>query len=192
MKEKKYTRLTLAERKSIEKALGAGASFKSVAASLSRAKATISREVLRNSTFRKTGGFGTAFNDCANRHSCEERILCDKEDCKKPYCRGCKLCFAVCPLYARESCERLKEAPYVCNGCERRRKCTLEKALYNAIGADRNATSLLREARSGINVDPYGRRGRTMLRAVWNDSCALFASVRYIISAHGAGSCFVC
>jgi hypothetical protein len=35
MKEKKYARLKLVERKSTEKALGAGVSFKSLAASLS-------------------------------------------------------------------------------------------------------------------------------------------------------------
>jgi IS30 family transposase len=154
MKEKKYSRLTLAERKSMEKALGAGVSFGTVAASLSRCKATISREVLRNSTFQKVGGFGTAFNDCTGRHSCEERSLCDKEGCRKSFCRGCKLCFAVCPLYEKESCARLKEAPYVCNGCDRRKKCTLEKAMYIAATAERNANAVLRESRSGINIDP--------------------------------------
>jgi IS30 family transposase len=156
MKEKKYARLTLAERKSIEKALGAGASFKSVAASLSRCKATVSREVMRNVTFRKTGGFGTAFNDCANRRTCNEQALCEKGetgDCRKLSC-GCRLCFAVCQKYKKETCAKLKEAPYVCNGCERRRKCTLEKALYGAAAADKNANALLRESRSGINVDP--------------------------------------
>jgi IS30 family transposase len=154
MKEKKYARLTLSERKSIEKALGTGVSFKSIAASLSRCKTTISREVLRNSTFRKTGGFGTAFNDCANRNSCEKQALCDKEGCRRLSCCGCRLCFAVCPAYRKEACARLKEAPYVCNGCERRRKCTLEKALYNAAEAERGAIRMLRESRSGINIDP--------------------------------------
>jgi IS30 family transposase len=154
MKEKKYARLTLSERKSIEKALGAGVSLKSLAASLSRCRATISREVLRNSTFRKIGGFGTAFNDCANRNSCGKQALCGKEGCRRLSCRGCRLCFAVCPAYRKETCARLKEAPYVCNGCERRRKCTLEKALYNAAEAERGAVRTLRESRSGINVDP--------------------------------------
>jgi IS30 family transposase len=144
----------LSERKSIERALGASVSFKSLAASLSRCKATISREVLRNSTFRKTGGFGTAFNDCANRNSCKEQALCDKEGCRRLSCRGCKLCFAVCSSYKKEVCAKLKEAPYVCNGCERRRKCTLEKAVYNAAEAERNAMRILRESRGGINVDP--------------------------------------
>jgi IS30 family transposase len=60
----------------------------------------------------------------------------------------------VCPAYRKEACARLKEAPYVCNGCERRRKCTLEKALYNAAEAERGAVRTLRESRSGINVDP--------------------------------------
>jgi IS30 family transposase len=64
-----------------------------------------------------------------------------------------KLCFSVCPAYKTEVCARLKEGPYVCNACEKRRKCTLEKAVYNAAAA-RNANALLRESRSGVNVDP--------------------------------------
>jgi IS30 family transposase len=153
MKEKKYSRLTSAERKSIEKALNAGESFKSVARTLSRCNATISREVLRNATFRKTGAFGSSFNDCINRKSCDKQALCEKDNCRKLYCRGCRLCFTLCPTYKKETCVKLKEPPYVCNGCYERRKCTLEKAIYLAAKADKNAVSLLRESRCGINID---------------------------------------
>jgi IS30 family transposase len=57
-------------------------------------------------------------------------------------------------MYKKETCAKLKEAPYICNACEKRRKCTLEKALYRATAADKNANAHLREPRSGINVDP--------------------------------------
>jgi IS30 family transposase len=41
----------------------------------------------------------------------------------------------------------------VCNGCENRLKCTLEKSLYKALTAEEEAKLLLRESRSGISLD---------------------------------------
>jgi IS30 family transposase len=153
MKEKKYSRLTLTERRYIENALKANVSFKGIASNLSRSKDTISREILRNSIFRKTGGFGSQFNDCQYRNSCKEEFLCDKDDCRRTFCKGCRLCAAVCIKYGKEYCSLLKKPPYVCNGCEKRKKCTLEKAIYNAVQADKTANKVLHESRSGLNID---------------------------------------
>ena len=47
----------------------------------------------------------------------------------------------------------MTKAPYVCNGCEERSKCTLEKSLYSAVIAEDEAKLLLRESRSGISLD---------------------------------------
>jgi hypothetical protein len=47
----------------------------------------------------------------------------------------------------------LAEPPYVCNGCENRLKCTLEKSLCKAAAAEGEAKLLLRESRSGISLD---------------------------------------
>ena len=119
---------------------------------LDRCKDTISREILRNPTYRRTGGYGTVFNNCARRNVCGEERICDNEDCRRSYCCGCTFCFYVCKKYERENCPKLKSPPYVCNGCKKRRTCTLEKAFYIAKDADKAAAKELRDARSGINL----------------------------------------
>ena len=153
-----YLRVTLNERKHIEQSLKIGKSFSKIAEELGRAKSTVSREVQRNSAFRKTGSFGKAFNDCMNRYSCGKAGLCDNDGCRFRYCRDCKLCCSLCREYARERCPRLDSPPYCCNGCERLRKCTLEKAFYKASDAHRSADGLLRLSRCGIDITEQERK----------------------------------
>jgi len=49
--------------------------------------------------------------------------------------------------------QKLTQAPYVCNGCEKRPKCNLEKSFYSAVIAENEAKLLLRDSRSGISLD---------------------------------------
>jgi IS30 family transposase len=149
-----YNRLTLGERKSIEQALKIGTSTCKIAKALGRSVSTITREVTRGSIYEKTGGWGTDFNDCAHRHSCEEAHICDNPDCSRDECCGCRFCFHVCEEYIKEICRELARPPYVCNGCAKRRRCTLEKAVYRAKVADCEAARLLKEKRTGIDISP--------------------------------------
>jgi IS30 family transposase len=48
---------------------------------------------------------------------------------------------------------KLNKAPYVCNGCIKLSKCTLEKSFYKAVTAEDDAKLILRESRSGISLD---------------------------------------
>ena len=158
MNETKYSRLTLNERKHIEQSLKTKKSLSSIAKELNRFTGTISREIMRNSIHRKTGGYGTVFNNCINRNVCEEECIClDNHDCRRTYCCGCEFCFYVCKKYERENCVRLKKPPYVCNGCDKRKRCTLEKALYNAQIADKSAYAVLQSSRNGINLSEEER-----------------------------------
>jgi IS30 family transposase len=158
MQERKYLRLTKPERRSLEQSLKAGRSIKSMAAELGRSTSTISREIIRNSVHRKTGGYGSVFNNCIHRDMCSEARLCSKENCRRDYCCGCEFCFHVCKKYKRENCERLNKSPYVCNGCRMRNTCTLEKALYKAGVAHSSADEVLRNTRSGIDLTEAERR----------------------------------
>jgi IS30 family transposase len=158
MQDKKYMRLTLAERRSIEQGLKAGTSIKKIAASLYRSTSSVSREIMRNSIHEKSGGFGTVFNDCLNRDTCDEERLCDNEDCREICCCDCKWCFTVCDKYEREGCPVLAAPPYVCNACRKRRKCTLEKAYYKASVAEREAKEVLQDSRSGIDLSESERK----------------------------------
>jgi IS30 family transposase len=158
MQDKKYMRLTLAERKSIAQGLNAGTSIRKISETLRRSTSTISREIVRNSVHRKSGGFGTDFNNCLNRDKCFEAKLCDKEDCTEICCCGCKWCFAVCRKYERENCSAPATPPYVCNGCKKKSRCTLEKVEYKAGAADREAEEVLKVTRTGINLCEAERR----------------------------------
>jgi IS30 family transposase len=147
-----YRHLSLDERKTVEELLNQSVSFTKIAKRIHRDKNTIAREVLRNSTAKRTGAVGQPFNNCKNRINCFQYRLCKKEDCRKQCCKGCSGCFRLCPEFEREKCERLTSFPYVCNGCGRRHKCTLEKFIYTAIEAHRAYEQNLMLSRSGLAV----------------------------------------
>lgn len=150
----KYNHLLLEERKFIERALLQQESFKGISRSLGRSSTTISREVIRNARAKRIGSFNNPFNNCLHRSSCQEYRLCTKEDCSRLSCRGCPLCFRLCSKYEREDCSRLKNVPYVCNGCEKRSKCTLEKFIYRAKDAHKCYQDTLTDSRNGISITP--------------------------------------
>ena len=52
------------------------------------------------------------------------------------------------------TCERLKHAPYVCNGCKSRSGCRKERFTYYARKADDSYKEIKSEARKGINLTP--------------------------------------
>ena len=149
-----FTHFSLEERTIIQNELNSRKSFKSIAEQLGKAPSSISREVRRHIEQRESGSYGRHFNDCANRFSCSLEDVCKGTfQCSRKLCRNCKNCKDFCSVYRKETCQRLATPPYVCNGCEERSKCTLEKSLYKALAAEEEAKLLLRESRSGISLD---------------------------------------
>lgn len=59
---------------------------------------------------------------------------------------------SVCDRYEKALCTLLTKAPYVYNGCTRKRNCTLEKHMHNAYLTHMEYTEVLRESRSGFNL----------------------------------------
>lgn len=148
-----YKHLTLCERKSIERMLAGNDSLSEIARRLERSKSTVSREIQRNATVKRTGAVGAPFNNCRNRYDCMRYRLCKKEDCRKQCCKGCPFCFRLCPDFKRETCIDFTIPPYACNGCGIRRKCTLEKFIYTATEAHRSYEATLTASRDGIATD---------------------------------------
>ena len=150
---KNYNRMTLAERKSIERGLKEGTSLKALAKQLGRHTSTISREIFRNAISVRSGSWHAPFNNCANKDVCDQSRLCDDHpDCKKKSCVSCKLCFYVCPEYKRVGCEKLKSVPFVCNACSKLRRCTLEKFIYRATAAQNSYETTCKDTRSGVAI----------------------------------------
>jgi IS30 family transposase len=154
----KYRRLTLSERKTIGQMLDRNISLKKIAYELGRSTGTVSREIQRNSVRRKTGGSHSPFNECLHRSSCTEQWLCEKEDCRRERCCGCDFCPSVCKRFEPEYCVRLEKPPYVCNGCEVRRKCTLAKFVYKASAAHKIYEDTLVDSRSGAALTEQERK----------------------------------
>jgi hypothetical protein len=129
--------LTLEGRIAIEKGLDNRLSFKAIALSVDKDCTTISKEVRNHLVYEKTGSYGRPFNDCLHRKGCPLTGVCAVCTKKRHAdCCFCGKCTSRCPDYEKESCSRLQKPPYVCNGCQDRNKCTLEKTFYRAALAE--------------------------------------------------------
>lgn len=144
--------LTLESRNIIEIELGKGTSFRKIARILHKDPTTISKEIRAHIRHEKTGAFSKSFNDClhnANR-SCSLRNVCKMCTYRKRLCWSCGICNEKCSLYEKYTCPKLKKPPYVCNSCESKTNCTLEKSFYKALSAQKEYETLLSESRSGF------------------------------------------
>jgi IS30 family transposase len=149
-----FKQFSLEARITIQNELDSRKSFKAIAEQLGKAPSSISREVRRHIERKESGAYGRQFHDCANRSACTLENVCDGAlPCSRKLCRNCKKCKEFCSVYLKETCQRLSNPPYACNGCEKRLKCTLEKSLYKAVAAEKERKLLLSESRSGISLD---------------------------------------
>lgn len=148
-----FKHFTLNDRIEIQQSLKEGLSFKAIAKNLNKDCTTISKEIKKHITLKKTGSYGRSFNNCLHRFECKYSYLCDNIHCKTSYCRFCSKCHTVCLDYIEESCVLLLKPPYVCNGCSNLQKCTLQKSFYYAENAQHDYVSLFQESHRGINID---------------------------------------
>ena len=149
----KQKHLTLEARILIETLLNERNSFKSIARHLGKDCTTISKEVKAHICFDKTGAYGHAFNDCrlAFLHQCSIQKICFHCTASNTrLCWTCGKCISSCISYEKYLCPKLSKPPYVCNGCQQRSKCTLEKRLYKASYAQREYEQVRSESRSGV------------------------------------------
>lgn len=144
--------LTLEDRVSISIGLKNHLSFKEIGRRLDKDCTTISKEVRNHRVFEKSGYVSRPFNDCVHRMGCTKAGLCQIcENKRNTRCCFCSRCISNCTFYERENCSKLQKAPYVCNGCSNAR-CSLEKAKYNPLYADKEYRLTLSESRSGWNI----------------------------------------
>lgn len=149
----KYRHFTLDERITIEHSLKNSLSFKAISRELGRDCTSVSKEVKKHIKEKKTGAYGRAFNNCAHRFDCKNSYICDSPFCRNKFCRFCSKCHQVCPDYKEYLCPLLEKPPYVCNGCNDLKSCTLKKAFYSATVAQKDYELCRSESRSGISVD---------------------------------------
>lgn len=150
----KNKHLTQSERVSIELHLNNHLSFKAIGRELTKDPTTIAKEVKNHIIYKSSGAYGRPFNDCLLRNSCIVTDICGKAGCGNRPCKFCAAasCTTKCIIYKKEACRLLHKPPYVCNGCERRRNCTLEKRLYIASDAQKEYEEVRSESRQGIQL----------------------------------------
>lgn len=190
--------LILEERQVIQECLDHHVSFKEIGRKLNKDCSTISKEVRARRVTERKGGIGRVFNDCLHRRTCKMWNLCQTCTGKKK-CSACGRCFTVCDQYEKENCPKLTKPPYVCNGCEARGRCTLEKKIYRSNKAQENYNELLTESRSGISmtekeiqrlnqiISPLVKNGQSIHHICTNHSNSIMCSERTIYELINAG-----
>ena len=152
----KNKHMTINERIKIQLGLESSHSFKKIAEDTGKDCTSISREVRKHISVKRTGSHWRAFNDCVHRKRCRSyNQECTNARCNRTSCAYCRqFCMtASCPSYVKETCSRLKKAPYVCNGCRNESKCQLEKHFYYAKDSQQEYETLLSTARSGFVIE---------------------------------------
>jgi transposase, IS30 family len=144
--------LSLSERKDIELLLKEGKSFKEIGRTLGKDCTTISKEIRYHLIERKSGAWGQPYNACILRFGCEKYLLCKNSNCEIKKCTTCNICNNFCKSFIEEKCKKLDNPPYVCNGCNNLKKCTLCKKFYAAKDAQEEYEYVYSESRTGIAI----------------------------------------
>ena len=192
----KQKHMDIDTRSIIQAELDKGASFKSIGKTIGKDCTTVSKEVKKHRVFVKTGAYGKGFNDCAlcAAHVCSDHRICKRCTSRNRPCWACGKCISTCSRYKPFSCKKLDKAPFVCNACKDRNKCTLEKAFYQAARAQREYTLLCKESRSGMAVSeeelmrinaivsPLLKKGQSLHHICINHADELMISERTLYS----------
>ena len=148
--------LTLSDRSYIESSICKGKSFIDIAKYLCKDPSSIGKEVLKHRVYSGSHYKSKFNNYCAKRLDCNKTHICLK--CSKYYykdyrCANCMKCNTSCKDFVKEMCKKITSSPYVCNGCEKQKKCHLDKYFYTALTAEKDYMTNLIETRQGINID---------------------------------------
>lgn len=147
--------LTLDDRLYIEHSLNEDRSLKDTSKFLCKDPTTISKEIKLHriqNTWNKES-FINPYNFCIHRFHCKKTNLCKKIIICDTLCRSCHKCNMVCSRFEKESCRRLDQAPFVYNGCSRKKHLYTipTKYDYNAHAAQRHYEELRSSSRASVN-----------------------------------------
>ena len=154
-KKKKQRHLTLTDRTYIEQELVRGSSFTDIGKALGKDPSTISKEVKLHMETRKASGNAHGCTNCRNYKTCILQHMCGDRLCNRK-CKQCRIFnyHHTCPDDDQIICDIPLKPPYVCNGCESRQACHLEKHVYYAKKAQSEYEDTLVKSRVGINMTP--------------------------------------
>lgn len=146
----KHKHLTAEDRADIQEGLDQGLTFKEIAYHLHRDPSTIAKEVKRNRLLREASTFNDPPNNCKFVKTCRRQNLCARKHCRK-FCKNCN-CTSHCSDYVPYVCKTHERAPFVCNGCMSKKRCSADRYFYRAITAQKRYQETLVAARQGLNI----------------------------------------
>lgn len=154
-KKKKQRHLTLTDRTFIEQELVRGSSFTDIGNALGKDPSTIAKEVKLHYEVRKASGASYGCSNCRNHKECSRQHMCGSTTCNRK-CKTCNMFHRhnTCPDDNQYVCNKPFKPPYVCNGCDERSLCHLEKHYYHAATAQAEYEKTLTTSRQGINMTP--------------------------------------
>lgn len=132
--------LNIEDRQKIEELLNENKNFTDIGRTLDKDRTCIRKEIKNHIEVTKKSDYGINIIKCAN-----------SKDCKNYHGKFCK---KKCNDYIEVKCEKLLKAPYVCNGCEKKKYCKLERHYYRYINAQKEYKKELTDSRSGIRISP--------------------------------------
>lgn len=149
----KSKHLSLSDRTTIQSGLNQNKSFRQIAVEVNKDPTTISKEIRNHLQRIRSGAYGRPHNSCMHQFTCDVQGVCHKPGCTKELCRRCASCNTHCSKYVEENCLLRSKPPYVCNGCNKKLKCTLYKFEYHAHASQKEYETLLVSSRTGCNMD---------------------------------------
>lgn len=138
----------------IEKRLDASISFRAIGTEPGKDPTTIAREVKKHRIFQVHNTFNEEPFRCANAGDCHRKHVCTPVPFCRRECRHCNKCHSYCKdcVPYDYHCPLTDKAPFVCNGCSRKKGCRLNKYYYRAACAHSGYRTIPVESRRGINI----------------------------------------
>lgn len=146
--------LTQDNRVVIEKGLDNSEPLSTIAYRLGKDPTTIAKEIKKHRIFQLHSVFNkptircSIAKDCTRTHVCNSQVNCNRS------CNTCHKCHLFCKDFVPNdyNCPKTAKAPYVCNGCKKKKGCRFNKYYYRAVSAHRDYRTVLVESRTGINI----------------------------------------
>ena len=133
------THLTIEDRQKIEELLYENKNFTDIGKFLNKDRTCIRKEIKSHIQKIERNQYG-------NKVYCAHLKECVKYNGKA--------CTKKCEHFVEAICAKLNKPPYVCNGCEKKKYCKLEKHYYRYMIAHKEYKKELTDARSGIRINP--------------------------------------
>lgn len=143
--------MSLDDRIYIEQALEKNMTFKDIAKFLCKDPTTISKEVKKH-RMHKSRNIYTSPNNCKLRQKCNLKNVCTRTVACTKRCASCPHCNKHCDKFIPDECSKLKQAPFVCNSCEKKAQCRQDKFFYRSTTAHNRYRTVLSSSREGINL----------------------------------------